>query len=567
MSDLVAVGFNSLAPETVVHHIVPYLSNADISSLSKVNSVLHSHLRGKRLYHLWPLYVRKYVEEPVFREEVKAAIPVNRIVLGGYELHPENENRESRDRPKDLSPFGGVHTANIGLCNSTDFSPLRGVHTVDFFLFMAGSFHADVLPHLVDSTVISVRGVELPEALHLSAAQSVSFKDAWGNLQCLVGVSRVDLHFSYFTDLSPLRLAKYVSLNDMDVDDISALANAREIRLMNCPKVMDVSMLKNVRVFVMDDCDFTTIPPELGSIHRLELTSPVLRDVSAVRSIHTLILVNCHRIENISALRNVQHTLDLSVGRNTYVGMPTFDVSCLSRLHTLRLDFRPITGISQLGGVHTLSIARAKFNDDDLSSLRSVHTLSLEDTRVADVSSLGHVHTLNLSFCKHLGDLSALSRCYSLNFTAARICDVSLLGEVHTLVLQDTTVSEVSSLGGVHTLDLCNTKCLDVSMLGSVWSLDLSCTKVTNVSALGSVWSLDLAKTPVSDVSMLGGVHFLNLRDCKNVTDVSALGNVHTLYLGGTHVIDVSSLSRVCVLAVDDSLKSELLKGSVRKLL
>eukprot|EP01137_Pigoraptor_chileana_P024525 Opistho-2@92552 len=565
MSDVVAVGFNALAPETVVHHIVPYLSNADVSSLSKVNSVLHSHLRGKRLYHLWPLYVRKYVEEPLFREEVKAAIPVNRIVLGGYELH-RLKNRDFDHSPKDLSPFAGVHTANIGMCSAmADFSPLCGVHTVDLIIFSVGA--QNVLQHLMDTTVITGRGLSLSGDLRLPTAQSVVVISGVGDLQCLEGVSRVDLQSGDFSDLSPLRHAKYVSLDELDVEDISPLANAREIHIVKCPKIMDVSMLRNVRVFVMHNCMFTAIPPELGSLHRLELKSTQLRDVSAVRCIHTLILMDCHMIENISSLSNVHHTLDLSVSMDTVCRMPTFDVSCLSRLHTLRLDFRPITGISQLGGVHTLSIARAKFNDDDLSSLRSVHTLSLEDTRVADVSSLGHVHTLNLSFCKHLGDLSALSRCYSLNFTAARICDVSLLGEVHTLVLQDTTVSEVSSLGGVHTLDLCNTKCLDVSMLGSVWSLDLSCTKVTNVSALGSVWSLDLAKTPVSDVSMLGGVHFLNLRDCKNVTDVSALGNVHTLYLGGTHVIDVSSLSRVCVLAVDDSLKSELLKGSVRKLL
>eukprot|EP01137_Pigoraptor_chileana_P029380 Opistho-2@14546 len=130
MSPPDVASFSSLPPEIIVHHVAPFLDNVDLSSLSKVNSSLHTHLRHKRIYHMWPMYNRMYVEDAKFRDEVRATIPVGRIAL----FWDDNSLR-------DLSAFEGVHSATCpdewandpDSYNTIDLSPLKGVHTVKLF--------------------------------------------------------------------------------------------------------------------------------------------------------------------------------------------------------------------------------------------------------------------------------------------------------------------------------------------------------------------------------------------------------------------------------------------------
>eukprot|EP01137_Pigoraptor_chileana_P024704 Opistho-2@93036 len=145
------VSFSSLPLEIIVHNIAPFLGNADLSSLSKVNSSLHAHLRHVRLFHLWPMYNRKYIEDSQFRDEVRATIPVDRLVLVSFDGDLQ-----------DLSAFKGVHSALFpkegrtgSTCSASDLSPLKGVHTVELSFT---SKLPDFLAPLADAQVVCLRG-------------------------------------------------------------------------------------------------------------------------------------------------------------------------------------------------------------------------------------------------------------------------------------------------------------------------------------------------------------------------------------------------------------------------
>eukprot|EP01137_Pigoraptor_chileana_P024935 Opistho-2@93726 len=261
------VSFSSLPLEIVVHHIAPFLGNVDLSSLSKVNSSLHAHLRHVRLFHLWPMYNRKYIEDSQFRDEVRATIPVDRLVLVSFDGDLQ-----------DLSAFKGVHSALFlirgrtgSTCSASDLSPLKGVHTVEL------SFHSespDFLTPLANAQVVRITElncfIKVPT---FRKAKSVDIRNGRLDLNDLTGIPRVTLGGGYtepgtrFQDVSPLRLARFVELRSQkELEDLSCLESAREVVIHDCPRIVTLPPATYLRAFTWHDSPLTAIPPELGKI-------------------------------------------------------------------------------------------------------------------------------------------------------------------------------------------------------------------------------------------------------------------------------------------------------------
>eukprot|EP01136_Pigoraptor_vietnamica_P034388 Opistho-1_new@98306 len=66
---------DTLPPELIVVHVLPYLTNGEKGALAKTCGRLFRLLRHERVYRLSSLCTRKYLEDAAFREEVEVRIP------------------------------------------------------------------------------------------------------------------------------------------------------------------------------------------------------------------------------------------------------------------------------------------------------------------------------------------------------------------------------------------------------------------------------------------------------------------------------------------------------------
>eukprot|EP01136_Pigoraptor_vietnamica_P045805 Opistho-1_new@24236 len=76
---------DTLPAETIVIHVLPYLTNGEKGALAKTCGRLFRLLRHERVYRLSSLCTRKYLEDAAFREEVDARIPAGKLVLRPFE--------------------------------------------------------------------------------------------------------------------------------------------------------------------------------------------------------------------------------------------------------------------------------------------------------------------------------------------------------------------------------------------------------------------------------------------------------------------------------------------------
>eukprot|EP01137_Pigoraptor_chileana_P010339 Opistho-2@59787 len=520
--------FNSLPPEIVVDRIVPFLGCADVAVLAQVNRTLRAHLWRVRVVHLRSPFLEKYLDSRAFRAKFASFLPVDRLYL---------KTQGSPEPLTDLAAFAGVHTADLvsgPVIGTTDLSPLCGVHSVTLW------FNLDITP-IIDLTP-------------LSQAHSLSIGGVSDRVAILPIANVPRIHFMTFecVDLSPLQNHRPLSVSidngNGHLADVSALSCAKEVFIAVCKDIVDYSPLSLIRSVTLGPHDATTLPHALGSVHTLILEEwRYLRDVSVVRSVHTLIAASSC-LADVSSLRGV-HTLQCRINN--------IDISPLQSAHALYLDGINVRGLSSLGHVHTLEFQGDPVDKADFLALGGVRHLSIvQSDQLAYVSHLRDVQKLSIYHCHRVADVSSLGGLYWLRIWSRALRDVSSLGRVHTLDLSNcVSISDVSALTSVHTLSLegC-THVQDVSCLGGVYNLNLNRTSVSDVSALGRVRILSLAECPIEDVSSLGAVHELNISYCRQVRDCSALGRVHTLNLSGTAVVDVSALGGVHTLDISFSL-------------
>eukprot|EP01136_Pigoraptor_vietnamica_P004162 Opistho-1_new@34199 len=76
---------DTLPPETIVVHVLPYLTNGEKGALAKTCGRLFRLLRHERVYCLSSPCTRKYLEDAAFREEVNSRIPAGKLALRSFE--------------------------------------------------------------------------------------------------------------------------------------------------------------------------------------------------------------------------------------------------------------------------------------------------------------------------------------------------------------------------------------------------------------------------------------------------------------------------------------------------
>lgn len=208
--------------------------------------------------------------------------------------------------------------------------------------------------------------------------------------------------------LYPNRQLSVTLSYDMDITDVSFLANVHSLDISYCSDIENVSVLADVPCLHLCGC---------------------CHDISELRN-HTLDLADSEELGNCD-IKGLGGVYDLCLAYCPFIS----DVSMLGRIHTLNLaGCRSLSDVSALGNVYYLDLSYCQ-KITDVSALGRVHSLYLRKCQgITDVSALGTVHTLNLSECHNITNVSALKNVYSLSLYACQqFLDISALGRLYAL--------------------------------------------------------------------------------------------------------------------------------------
>ena len=189
-----------------------------------------------------------------------------------------------------------------------------------------------------------------------------------------------------------------------------------------------------------------------------------LTDITALKGIPIVKLINCINLKNIDILSHIGHKKD-----STY--MVNKNHLDLDWYYNTKDDYFNINSFISLASCTAIT---------DFSSLRGIQHIDLEDCVQITNSDLIHfsnTETLNLSGCNLITDVSMLSHLDGL--AISRCC----------------SIRDISPLSKLRTLQFRGVRITDVSTLSNLENLDLSfCDNLTNVSALGKVKKLVLQR-------------------------------------------------------------------------
>jgi hypothetical protein len=281
----------------------------------------------------------------------------------------------------------------------------------------------------------------------------------------------------------------------------------------------------NLRQLLLD-CSINTLHDIFEDVYYIHIWSAkTLTDITALKGIPIVKLLNCTNLKNIEVLSHIDHKKNLS----------TYKVN----KHLLKLDWYYNTKDDYININSFISLALCTAITD-FSSLRSIKHIDLEScTQItnSDLIHFSNTRTLTLIGCYLITDVSMLSHLDGLDISGCyNITDVSPLSKLHTLharFCRSITNVSVSALGNLENLDLTNCyNIYDVSALGKVKKLILKgCYNITDVSALINVKFLNIAGCfQITDIPCFN-TEILDLSGCCKITDFSKLTNVQELLL------------------------------------
>ncbi len=175
---------------------------------------------------------------------------------------------------------------------------------------------------------------------------------------------------TYFPNHKPYGWNKVraLKIEISDIDDLSPIASRTMdfIHLFECPKIIDVSPLLNIREIYLADCpNITDVRPlGLGKVRYLKLYfCDNIEDVSTLGSIEELIFVGCSAIKDVTSLGTVKKLIIMSCSGVT-------DVSRLATVQNLTLN--DCDGIESVIDLHTVRKMTISYCDNiqDLDLLK-----------------------------------------------------------------------------------------------------------------------------------------------------------------------------------------------------
>eukprot|EP00039_Didymoeca_costata_P007505 m.100625 g.100625 ORF g.100625 m.100625 type:complete len:467 (+) comp13715_c0_seq1:185-1585(+) len=299
-----------------------------------------------------------------------------------------------------------------------------------------------------------------------------------------------------------LQHCKLYMISDIsDAKDSSLLSSAHTVGFCGC-NLLQKGILESlvcVNSLSLESCkvnldDLSHLTKKGSSLQSLCITSHPLVSVAPLQGgVQMLSLHDCDLLRDLSGLHRV-HTLIIEHC------VAVQDISCLSHIHTLHIDTcSGITDVQALSNVHTLTLKRCH-NIQDVSPLKTVKVLRLKQCdKIRDVSKLGTVPTLEISRCSNVTSVDDLGDCDTLTLRLNKDCEkdpeISQLGSVRVLTLENFNhLQNVSSLANVQELTLyCCRRLRNVDVLCKVQKLNiLRCNMVSITPALDSVPTLNV---------------------------------------------------------------------------
>ncbi len=333
-----------------------------------------------------------------------------------------------------------------------------------------------------------------------------------------------------------LRNVKEFTLHDYEfpLATILNVSQCENANFIDCPGIIDISLLKDCTYLTFIKCDNITDFSSLGKQRSLFIRENArLTNAINFRSIRTVIFECCQNLQDVSALHGVY---DLSLRW------------CLA-----------ISDISSLGGHHRLEISNLNSMLSGYHALKDIPIVTLAACNLSDASVLSNAKIVCLEKCNSLVDVSPLRGVRVLTLRdCASIEDISMLTTVQKLTLHKLPcVQDCEAINEMTNLHLEVTDLQDGMVQKFVKAkITLTFNLLTDFSFLSSLTSftnlhsLTVCSSSVK-VEVCIDIHTVILEKCK-VENICGLGKnrVVRLFRCRGSVLDVSNLATVPVVSI-----------------
>eukprot|EP01136_Pigoraptor_vietnamica_P018180 Opistho-1_new@64395 len=279
--------FEDLPTLIVFVHIVPYLSDADVRSLSRVNRMLRSLLTLKRVFTLAPVAARSFATLARFRATILRAFPPWALDVSVDGLHDD----------RDLKRLRYLHSVTLTHCRARELPRMSSVET----LTIRDS------PWVVDlSRLNGVRNLVLDKCPGITSVRGLD------NVHSIV-LNRCE----GVRDVTPLASAHSVTLANCalsNLNGVDALGSVHTLAFRACNVDGHTFASLDVHSLSFDECRGELMFEDVRNIHTLEISRMVapigfLRplsqravvDLAPVVCVRTLV-VKDSTVKNLSAL-------------------------------------------------------------------------------------------------------------------------------------------------------------------------------------------------------------------------------------------------------------------------
>ncbi len=414
-----ARGVDLLPTEVLLEHSV------ETVDIYQVDDRTFQHFTKIRNINCWS----SPIEQPISFNEIKSMLFVTWPSCLTQELTVSKLERlkinNLIDFHDDVSIFSNIPYLELNSCyNIKDFSSLGPKQKR---LFLSGAkYLTDVksfatVKHLTLHDCQSVEDISsLKNVYHLEIMMCDQIKVMWREkdhsvhriflyfmkaaidsnilVEALKGITHVRVEYPRFYDVSMLSEAKSALVICSEVEDVSALQNARKLILTQARKIQDFSMLGEVQDLTITNASKSSLYPVGNHTH------------SRFRSIT---LVQCDLSD--SSLGFLSDYYSISVSWTNVVPL------------LQSLDFRNIQEITLRKCEDLITVI----------GLANVPKVTIQDCPVEDISNLGKGnHTVSISSCHSIRDVSSLSEVPVVKIANCRgIEDYSCLKSVPRLVI------------------------------------------------------------------------------------------------------------------------------------
>eukprot|EP01040_Poterioochromonas_malhamensis_P010190 gene10190-11080_t len=309
-----------------------------------------------------------------------------------------------------------------------------------------------------------------------------------------------------------------------------------ELDLQGCGRLTSVNPSGNNLIFakkvMIHDCAKLNLNnfQQYSQVHDLTI-SEYLQDfpvsLKHLKGIHSLSLINCTKLSNISELGN-HYKLEISFTKNYSVDQVTY----------------PLVGYEILQGISHVILKRV--NIVDVHVLREAKSLYLEYCEgITDVSPLMNIMDLTVDKCWNISNLHLLTKIPRLFLTNIKDAIIEY---------QERDSSDYKHQ--ILSIQSCSLPQSFFKPMLCLYKLFLGFIKTPlqfNDDILSSFPILQyicIRDCQVQSMKGLGRIHTVEIRYCSELKDINGLGENHTVILAHCSSVDVDCLVNVPVVSI-----------------